>query len=337
MSELKINGVTKIAILGAGALGRAWSKIIQADPGARLAAIIDPLVGSENAPAWIDEHPDVPRARSLGELGLVTLDAAVVTAFSPAHADAIRSALEHGLHVIVEKPFATTLEDAQSVVDLAAKRGLTLMVSQNYRFFAGVPTIRELVEKETYGRIRAVFGEFSYDWAGKPYQHKMHHVMGLEMAVHHFDLVRALFAADPQSGSVREWNPAGSQYAGGGGLEALFEMRSPQDAFPFLYSGSLVGKGPATPWGGVWRFEFDRGTIVVDTIDGRYGIYRAHADGHDGIGPFADDVVFEGSLAHFLSSLRAGQEPWPSGRDNLSTLKMALGFLVEPDAARPAA
>lgn len=337
MSELKPTLVTKIAIVGAGALGRNWSRIIQADPGARLAAIIDPLVGSDNAPSWIDEHPDVPRARSLAELGLVSLDAAVVTAFSPAHADAVRAALEHGLHVIVEKPFTTTLDDAHALVALAAKRGLTLMVSQNYRFFPGVPTLRDLVSQETHGRIRAVYGEFSYDWAGKPYQHKMHHVMGLEMAVHHFDLVRALFDADPISGQAREWNPEGSQYAGGGGIEALYEMVSPRDAFPFLYSGSLVGKGPNTPWGGKWRFEFDRATLVIDTIDGRYGIHRAHADGHDWIGPFADEIRFDGSLAHFLASLRAGKEPWSSGRDNLGTLQMALGFLVGADARRHAA
>ncbi|HWJ74143.1 MAG TPA: Gfo/Idh/MocA family oxidoreductase [Kaistia sp.] len=337
MVGVKPNGSVKIAILGAGALGHAWSKVVDADPGARLAAIIDPLVGTEAAPAWIDEHPDVPRARSLGELGLVSLDAAVVTAFSPAHADAIRAALEHGLHVIVEKPFTTSLDDAHALVELAARRGLTLMVSQNYRHFPGVATLRNLVAGERFGRIRSVAGAFSYDWAGKPYQHRMQHVMGLEMAVHHFDLVRALFDADPVTGFVREWNSEGSQYAGGGGLEALFEMASPRDAFPFVYSGSLIGKAPPTPWGGNWRFEFDQATLIVDTIDGRYGIYQAHAKGHDWIAPFADEIRFDGAFSHFLASLAAGREPWSSGRDNLGTLRMALGFLVGTDARRRAA
>lgn len=333
----KPTSTAKIAILGAGALGRAWSKVIEAEAGARLAAIIDPLVGTETAPSWIDEHPEVPRARSLGELGLVSLDAAVVTAFSPAHADAIRSALEHGLHVIVEKPFVTTLDDAHALVDLAARRGLTLMVSQNYRHFPGVATIRDLIASARFGRVRSVTGAFSYDWAGKPYQHRMQHVMGLEMAVHHFDLVRALFDAEPVSGLVREWNPEGSRYAGGGGLEALFEMASAIDRFPFIYTGSLVGKAPPTPWGGDWRFEFDTATIIVGTVDGRYGIYQAHAKGHDWIAPFADDIRFDGAFSHFLSSLAEGREPWSSGRDNLGTLRMVLGFLVDTDAKRRAA
>jgi len=337
MSEPKVATPVKIAILGAGALGRAWSRVIEADPRARLAAIIDPLVGTDRAPAWIDEHPEIPRARNLAELGLVSLDAAVVTAFSPAHAEAVRAALDHGLHVIVEKPFVTGLDDAHALVELAARRGLTLMVSQNYRHFPGVATLRGLVADETFGRIRSVSGSFTYDWAGKPYQHKMHHVMGLEMAVHHFDLVRALFDVEPLTGFVREWNPATSQYVGGGGLEALFEMASRRDAFPFVYSGSLVGKAPPTPWGGNWRFEFDGATLVVDTIDGRYGLYRATAEGHAWIAPFADEITFDGAFRHFLDSLAAGREPWSSGRDNLGTLRMVLGFLVASGTARQAA
>ncbi len=314
----------RIALLGAGALGRAWSKVIAASDGAQLSAVVDPLVGSAEAPQPIPEWEGLPSARSLAELGDVPLDAAVVTAFSPAHATAVRAALDRGLNVIVEKPFTTTLPDAQALVDLAAQRGLTLMVSQNYRFLPGVATIRNAVRAETYGRIRAVAGQFWCDWAGKPYQHAMRHVMALEMAIHHFDLVRALFDAEPAEGAVREWNPEPARFAGGGGLEALFEMRGPHGAFPFVYSGSLVGRARLTPWPGLWRFEFDRATLVVETIEERYGLYHATAEGFDWIGPFGDEVVFTASFAHFIDSLRAGREPWSSGHDNLGTMAMAL-------------
>ncbi len=316
----------RIVLLGAGALGRAWSKVIAAQEGARLCAVVDPLFGTATPPPVAPEWEGLPAARSLAELGDVPLDAAVVTAFSPAHVEAVRTALDHGLHVVVEKPFTTTLEDAQSLVALAEARGRTLMVSQNYRFFPGVATVRDLVRSKAHGRIRAVSGQFWCDWAGKPYQHAMRHVMALEMAIHHFDLVRALFDADARGGTVREWNPEPARFAGGGGLEALFDMDAPLGAFPFGYSGSLVGRAKTTPWPGLWRFEFDRATLVVDTIEGRYGLYHATADGFDWLGTFGDEVGFAGSLAHFVDSLHAGREPWSSGRDNLGTMAMALAY-----------
>jgi predicted dehydrogenase len=152
------------------------------------------------------------------------------------------------------------------------------------------------------------------------------HVMGLEMAVHHFDMSRAMFDAEPVGGFAREWQQAGSQYAGGGAVEAVFEMSSPNGQFPFTYSGSLVGKAPRTPWPGVWRIEFDKETLVVDTIGERYGIYRAHAEGYEYLGPMdAADTWFSAPFAHFIDSILAGKEPWSSGRDNLGSLRMALG------------
>lgn len=315
----------RIALLGAGALGRGWSKVISAHPGARLAAFVDPLVGTPSASPWLDEY-DAPKAQTLAALGDVALDAAVVTAQSPAHATAIRASLEHGLHVVVEKPFTTTLADAEALVALAAERDLTLMVSQNYRFFPGVATLRQLIADGTYGGIRAVVGQFSYDWAGKPYQHQMEHVTPLEMSVHHLDLVRAIFDAEPERGLSLEWNPASSQYVGGGGQEALYRMTSPGGAFPFLYSGNLVGKSPNSQWGGSWRFEFDKATLIVDVIDGDYGLYRANGEQHERLGDFASEIGFAPSFDHFVNSIREGREPWSSGRDNLGTLKMALGF-----------
>ena len=93
----------------------------------------------------------------------------------------------------------------------------------------------------------------------------------------------------------------------GGAIEALFEMASPKAKFPFTYTGSLVGKAPRTPWPGVWRIEFDKETLVVDTIAERYGIYRAHAEGHEYLGPMEDGATwFSAPFAHFIACLNAG-------------------------------
>ena len=325
MAEASSSAVKRVALVGAGGLGQPWSKVVLGEPGAKLVAFVDPLIGTPRQSAWLSDVPDVPRFTSLAAM-TEQADAILVTTQSPAHAEVIRDGLTRGYHVIVEKPFVTSMADAEALVDLAVSKKLTLMVSQNYRYFPGAKMLRAIVDDGRYGAVAAVHCGFWCDWAGKPYQHGMRHVMGLEMAVHHFDMARAMFAAEPVGGFVREWQQAGSQYAQGGAIEALFEMASPKAKFPFTYTGSLVGKAPRTPWPGVWRIEFDKETLVVDTIAERYGLYRAHAEGHEHLGPMEDGATwFSAPFAHFIACLNAGTEPSSSGRDNLGSLKMALG------------
>lgn len=324
-----------IAIVGAGGMGRAWAMAVEQVPGTVIQAFVDPLVGSDAASPWLASYPDTLQVQALESLLEHDVDAVVVTALSPAHNDVVRKALEHGFHVIVEKPFVTSMADAQALVDLAQTKNKTIMVSQNYRFFPGPQKVRELVRHDDYGEIRSVIGQFWCDWPGKPYQHEMLHPMALEMAIHHFDLARAMFDADASSGYMHEWNPAWSPYRMGGALEALFTMKTATTTFPFLYTGSLVGKGPRTPWGGLWRFEFDGATLVADEIDGHYGLFHATEAGYELLSQFGDDgMALAASFAHFKECIEAGREPWPSGRDNLGTLKMALEYVDGRESKR---
>ena len=317
----------KLAVVGAGGMGHAWTRTVQAQKGAAVTAIVDPLVASGNTAPWVDELEDVVMASSLADLNEAEVDAVIVTAFSPAHAQVIKESLELGLHVIVEKPFTTSLEDAEALVELAAKRNKYLMVSQNYRFFPGTQEVCRLVASGEYGPVRSVIGRFWCDWPGKPYQHEMVHPMALEMAIHHLDMVRAMFGAEATAGRVREWNPAWSPYRMGAALEALFEMTGDDTSFPFAYSGSLVGKAPRTPWGGLWRFEFEKASLIADEIEGTYGLFEASESGYELLSPFAGETMMIGaSLQHFMECVEQGKEPWSSGRDNIGTMKMALCY-----------
>lgn len=325
-----------VAIVGAGGMGRAWSAALEQVPDTHVQAFVDPLIGTPQAAPWLEEYAGATQVASLSAV-TAEIDAVVITALSPAHADIIRTALERGHHVIVEKPFVTSLEEARSLVALAEQQGKTLMVSQNYRFFPGAQRVRKIVDDGEFGDVRAVVGRFWCDWPGKPYQHEMLHPMALEMAIHHFDLSRAMFGAEVVSGDVAEWDPDWSPYRMGSALEALFHMKNVTTTFPFLYSGSLVGQAPRTPWGGLWRFEFEKATLIADVIEGEYGLYHATEAGYKQLSPFGDDsMALAKSFAHFKSCVESGQEPWPSGRDNLGTLAMALSYTKAIASTAPA-
>ena len=323
--------LVKVAIVGAGGMGRAWKNALETVPDTNVRMFVDPLIGTDHEAPWLADYPATLQAQDLSSL-TDEIDAVVVTALSPAHTEIVRTALERGYHVIVEKPFVTSLEDAQALVALADQRHKTLMVSQNYRFFPGPQRVREIAQNGDYGPICAVAGQFWCDWPGKPYQHEMLHPMALEMAIHHFDLARAMFGAEAVSGHVEEWNPAWSPYRMGGALEALFRMATAESTFPFLYTGGLVGRAPRTPWGGLWRFEFERATLVADVIDESYGLYLATEAGYERLCDFGDDSMsLAKSFQHFKTCVETNTEPWSSGRDNLGTLALALAYTSEDE------
>ncbi len=320
----------KVAIAGLGNIGKRWAEVLNQAPDVELAVLVDPLVGMPEVFPWLARYPDIPQVQTIDVLLDFDVDALVVTASSPAHAEIVQRALELGLHVLVEKPFATQISDAEALVALARAKGRILMVSQNYRFFPGPQTLQSIGRNGELGAVRAVIGQFWYAWPGRAYQHQMMHPMGLEMAVHHFDLVRAMFDANAVSGQVQEWNPERSPYRMGGALEALFTMANQSSLFPFLYSGSIVTQRTRTPWGGLWRFEFDRGTVIADNIDGQYGLFLAGDGQYKLLSAFADEsMAFDKSFSHFHDCIKNAKEAWCSGADNLNTLRMVLSFIVD--------
>ena len=320
----------KFALVGLGNIARRWMEILKQAPDVDVAALIDPLVGTPHASSWLAAYRHIPQMQTLDLLSDLQVHAMIITAGSLVHAELVQRGVELGLHVLVEKPFATRISDAEALVGLARDKGRILMVSQNYRFFPGSQALRSIVKNDELGAVRAVIGQFWYEWPGRSYQHQMMHPMGLEMAVHHFDLVRAVFDANAIDGQVWEWNPKRSPYRTGGALEALFTMAGPNGTFPFLYSGSLVTQRSRTPWGGLWRFEFDEGTVIADRIDGEYGLFLVRDGQYKLLTPFADEsMAFDKSFNHFHNCIENGQEPWCSGADNLNTLRMILSFIVE--------
>ncbi len=106
---------------GFGGWGRGWlNNILQSDLDVKLVAGVD--ISSE-ALQVVREH-NIPSFNQLEEaLATVEAEAVLVATSLPGHVPLVQIALEHDKHVLVEKPFAASLEEAQHLVDLARSRG----------------------------------------------------------------------------------------------------------------------------------------------------------------------------------------------------------------------
>ncbi|MEK0316830.1 Gfo/Idh/MocA family protein [Cohnella sp. 56] len=315
----------KLLQAGLGGHGRnVGSQFVAASPDFEYAGLIDPDPAALQAFAsrhGISERRLYRRHEdALRETGA---DALLVTAASPVHFELCRAALEHGLHVLVEKPFTLTLQDAAELVRLAKERGLRLMVNQNYRYFSVVRGLRAALDDPSLGALRHAHAHFFFDHDGKPYQRQMDNYILMEMSVHHVDMIRYLLEDDIASVRGRTWNAAGSGYAGDPNVEAVYETKR---GVPVFYASSLVAAGAADPWEGRWKFRFDRGAVYLDDMGEGYGVYVEAGDGAPRRLATAEAgrEGIHGVLAEFAAAIREGREPSISGCDNLRTLAALL-------------
>ncbi|MBE1580743.1 Gfo/Idh/MocA family oxidoreductase [Amycolatopsis roodepoortensis] len=158
----------RVGIFGYGTGGRVFhAPLVDATPGLTPAAIVTSnpdRVGQASAdyPA-ADVLPDADALfAKAGELDLV-----VVSTPNRTHVPLALRAIEAGLPVVVDKPFAPTAAEAAKVVEAAKAKGVGLTVFQNRRFDSDFLTVRKVLES---GRLGDVFRfESRYDrWVPKP-------------------------------------------------------------------------------------------------------------------------------------------------------------------------
>jgi predicted dehydrogenase len=82
-----------------------------------------------------------------------TIDAVAIATPVATHYAFARKALEHGKHVLIEKPLAASVAEAESLIDIAAKRQLTLMVDHTFIYTGAVRKMKEIISRGELGEL----------------------------------------------------------------------------------------------------------------------------------------------------------------------------------------
>jgi predicted dehydrogenase len=147
-----------VGLIGFGLAGRSFhAPVIHAVSGLRLAAIVQ-RSGREAASLY----PDARIVRSVEEL-LAVSDIRLVVIATPndTHCPIARQFLNAGRDVVVDKPLASTLDEASELMKFARERGRLLTVYHNRRFDGDFQAVQEIVASGRLGRI--VRFESNYD------------------------------------------------------------------------------------------------------------------------------------------------------------------------------
>ena len=148
-SHRKRRGHVRVAVVGYGYWGSKHVRVLSSTPGVDV-TIVDGVPARLAGAAA--EYPSARLAHSL-EAVLGSIDAVVIATPPATHAALALRAMGAGKHVLVEKPMATSVEDAELLVKTAARQRVTLMVGHTFEYNAAVWKLRDLVRSGELGTI----------------------------------------------------------------------------------------------------------------------------------------------------------------------------------------
>lgn len=181
----------KVGVIGLGNMGKHHARNYFEMPQAHLVAVMDvrSAIADEFALAY-HCHSYTTVADMLAN---ETLDAVTITVPTHLHFEIASQVIAAGVSVLIEKPIADTVEDAQRLIDLAKAKGVILMVGHIERFNPAVTQLKALIEAGKLGQLTTIsarrVGVF-------PAQIKDANVI-IDLAVHDIDVMSYLFDREP--------------------------------------------------------------------------------------------------------------------------------------------
>lgn len=182
-----------VVVVGAGFMGANHARVLSALPGARLAAVVDRDAerGRRVAAEFGCDHAPTMREIEGG------VDAAIIATPTETHCSLAVEALALGWHVLVEKPFTPSIEEAEEIVAAADDAGRLLAVGHIERFNPACLDLPRFVTEPLFIQTRRL----------SPYADRVQEGVVRDMMIHDIDLVLWLADSPPVrvSADVAAW------------------------------------------------------------------------------------------------------------------------------------
>jgi len=314
----------RVGVIGYGYWGPNVVRNLYALEACEVAALCD------QNPAALQKarrtYPSLHMTTDAGEvLNAPHIDAVAIVTPVWTHYELARTALEHGKHVFVEKPFTATVQQAEELVELAARKNLRIMVDHTFLFTGAVKKIRELIDKGTLGPLlyfdssRINLGLFQHDvsvvWDLAPH----------DLAIMDY-VIREKAEAVVATG--------GSHFNGHADI-AFLTIYFPNNVIahinvnwlsPVKVRTTLIGgRDKMLVWNDLEVDEkikvYDKG-VTVTSKEGVYDLLVSYRSG-DVWAPKVDQTeALKAELAYFLDCIVSGATPFNDGEAGLRVVRM---------------
>jgi len=330
----------KVGLVGTGWWSekhlRAWSRI----PGVEVVALCNrswDKLQQKGTEYGIPEHM---LFRSIDEmLEQANVDIIDIVTDPKTHPEMVAKAAAAGKHILCQKPFALSIEEAEEMVCLSNEASIRLMVTENWRWLQPFRLIKHILQQGELGRIHTVRYTHTDYYTPRmapevelpqPFFREMPKLLFYEMGVHWFDTWRWLFGTPKR---IYAETQRISPYIEG--EDSGIVVLGHDDFYGFLDASWATRQQLDVP------LTSKVGPVHLErlVIDGAEGTLKLETSGRivvvskDGT---AERVVAESTeldheeshyllQSHFITCLESGEPFQTSGEHNLTTLRMAFG------------
>lgn len=301
----------RFGVIGAGKIGTFHTRTLAGMKGVELVGVCDPDVMRAQKLAW--EHNCTPYTRP--EELVSQVDAVIVAAPTQLHHQIGMFFLEHGVHTLVEKPIAVTMEEARDLIQAAKRRGLVLQVGHVERFNPAVVQARSYIHNPRFITINRQ----------GPYDARMSNIsVVLDLMIHDLDLIYTLVPSEVSH------------------VEAMgLSVFSPHEDIANVrlhFENGAVADITAS------RASFERarymhvfqpdGYVSVDFMNARVKTYRKEKPVVNSMNDLTvsypkveKQLPITAEIIHFMDCIRTAKTPAPSGEKGSKALDLALHIL----------
>ena len=258
-------------------------------------------------------------------ISATNIDAVAIITPVWTHYELTKAALENGKHVFVEKPFTSTTEQAERLIELAAKKNLKIMVDHTFLFTGAVKKISQLLGEGTLGKLyyydstRVNLGLFQHDinvlW---------------DLAPHDLSIMDHLLHTSPEAIVA-----TGQKHLNGHEDVAFMTLYFPDSVIahinvnwlsPVKVRTTLIGgENRMLVWNDLEADEklrvYDKG-VKINSREGVYDLLVSYRSG-DMWAPQLEQVeALREELGYFVDCVSSGQDPHNDGCAGLRVVKM---------------
>ena len=315
----------RVGIVGAGQVGERQAVGFAAAAGAEVSGVADIVL--ERATALAERFGGTATTdwRQLMDLDL---DILVVCLPHNNHVEPTQAAAECGVHVLMEKPIATNLEDGQRIVDLCDGAGVKLTISFVHRFRDECQFARKWLDEGRIGRPQIVRGVMTAPRKPElpPWVTNKEAAGGGVMmysAIHEVDRLRWLVGSDVVSvaGQTRRWDPKSEVEDGAvallsfaNGAAASLTANAPSYwAQPALWETEV--------WGTEGMLRIGRGGVEMSS-----NRLQVRLDTQTPASRLGEHYNFVRQAEAFVSAINEDTEPLVTARDGLESLRVVMAL-----------
>jgi UDP-N-acetylglucosamine 3-dehydrogenase len=308
----------RVGVVGAGIMGSNHARVLAGLPGVQLMGVADPNPKTRQFVAGILGCPVMEDVDVLLDGGV---DAVTIAAPTHLHHEIALRCIARGVHVMVEKPISSTVEEGYEIIAAAKRAGVALMVGHVERFNPAVEAIKEAIRGEDILSIAIT--------RVGPFPPRMSNVgVVIDLAVHDIDLIRWFTDSD-----IIEVQPQLSNAVAEREDIALLQFRTASGVLAHINTNWL------TPFKArnvtvATRGKYVMGDLLTRQVTECFGFQPdgSYSMRHLSVG-HAEPLRAE--LQAFLTAVRDGTTPMVTGEQGVASLEIATRCL-EPRAAATA-